>query len=84
MTVLAKTADYLAEFESGMLSIARRSDGHCVAMRAPRLSADFRACIKAHGADRTIATYIKIGERLGGWKPLYKASAMPRLLGETA
>lgn len=82
MTVLAKTADMLAEYESGMLFIARRSDGHCVAMRGIGIAGDFRAAVKLYGAERAIDTYVRLGENLGGWKPLYKASAMPRLLGD--
>lgn len=73
MTVLAKTSEYLVEFESGMLSIARFSDGNAIGLRSKGLSGEFRSCVKTHGAERAIATYLRIAESIKAqWRPCYK------------
>lgn len=74
MTILAKTAEHIAEFESGILTIARYSDGHCKAGKGRSIAGDFRSCIKSHGAERTIATYLRILP--GEWATLYKPNRM--------
>jgi hypothetical protein len=84
MTVLACNETYLAEFEAGMLTIARRQDGHCVAMRGKGVAGHFRDSVKGSGVDAAMGTFVRMGERLGGWRPLYKADAMPRLLGDAS
>ncbi|ACS41650.1 hypothetical protein [Methylorubrum extorquens] len=76
MTILALTSDYLAEFEAGYLTISRYSDGHCKAWKYTGVAGDFRESLKSHGADRTVATYLKI-MRKAEWEPLYKPERMP-------
>ena len=64
MTVLAQTTEYLVEFESRMLSIARFSDGHVIGLVGKRLSGDFKSCVKSHGAERAIGTYLRLSAAL--------------------
>lgn len=75
MTILASTPDYLVEFEAGMLTIARRVDGHCVAMRGRGIAGDFRDCLKTHSPERVIQTYLRICPR-PVWSPLYVPDRM--------
>lgn len=77
MTILASTPEHLVEFSCGMLTIARRTDGQCLAMKASGIAGEFRSCVKSHSAERAIATHIRIGERIATWKPLYKAGRVP-------
>lgn len=79
MTILARTADHLVEFESGMLTIARREDGHCLAVSQRGVAQDFRADLKQYGAERVVQFWLRMLSHLE-WKPLYKVDAMPRLL----
>lgn len=79
MTVLARTADHLVEFEAGMLTIARREDGHCLAVRQKGIAGDFRADLATYGTERVVQFWLRMLSS-HEWKPLYKASAMPRLL----
>jgi len=76
MTILARTANYLAEFEAGYLAISRYSDGHCKAWKYAGVAGDFRASLKSFGADRTIALYLKI-LRKAEWEPLFQPDRMP-------
>lgn len=76
MTILAKTDEYLAEFEAGYLTIARYSDGYCKAWKYSGIAGDFRQCLKVHGAEKTISIYLKI-MRKAEWEPLYKPHRMP-------
>ena len=76
MTILARTASYLAEFEAGYLTISRYSDGYCKAWKYTGVAGDFRATLKSHGADRTIALYLKI-MRKAEWEPLFQPDRMP-------
>lgn len=79
MTVLASTPAHLAEYEPGarMLTIARRSDGQCVAMTGARIAGDFRDCLRTHAPAQVIATYLRIAASLGiEWSPLYKPGAL--------
>jgi hypothetical protein len=81
VTVLAKNHDYIVEFEptgQRLLTIARRSDGYCLAFTGARVAGEFRDCLKTHDLERIVQTYERIAR--GVWRPLYKASAMPRLL----
>ena len=83
MTLLAKTKDYLVESCASpgngyMVTVARREDGHCVALHGRSIVANFKACVKSHGVDRAIESWIRANRNV--WKPLYKANAMPRLL----
>ena len=79
MTTLASTAGHLVEFEARILTIARRTDGHCLATAAPGIAAQFRSCVKSHDAERATATFIRIALSAGAtWKPLYKPKCMPR------
>jgi hypothetical protein len=81
MTVLTRTTDYLVEFEDGMLTIARREDGHCLAVRQKGIAGGFRADLAKYGAERVVQFWLRLLSS-HEWKPLYKASAMPRLLGD--
>lgn len=74
-TVLAATAEYLVEYAGGMLTIARRSDGHCIAFTGRRVAGEFRDCLKTHSPERVIACYIRMAP--GAWAPLYKPEGMP-------
>ena len=77
MTIITTTPEYLVEFEAGILTIARYSDGHCIALKGHGLSGQFREALKKHGKDRTIRTYLKIDPK-ATWQPLYKPDRMPR------
>lgn len=79
MTFLAKTLGYYVEFECGFLSIAR-ADGMALCIKGAGLSAEFRSCLKTHGPERAIETFIKIAQRVTIWKPMYRHRAMPALL----
>lgn len=80
MTVLACLPDYLAEYEprGRLLTIARRSDGHCVAFTGPKVAGDFRDCIRTHGAAHTVARFIAWAR--DDWRPLYKPAGLARLI----
>jgi hypothetical protein len=85
MTVLAITDAYLVEFESGQLTIARYSDGHCLAIEGKGIAGQFRACLRTHEPARVVETFISIANRIKGpsgkpgeWQPLYKPERMPR------
>jgi hypothetical protein len=75
MTVLAKTTDYLVEYESNMLTIARYSDGHCLALTGRGIAGEFRACLKTHAPDRVIQTFMRMIPD-ATWRPLYKPERM--------
>ncbi|MBN8557862.1 MAG: hypothetical protein J0L74_09360 [Burkholderiales bacterium] len=77
MTILAATTEHLVEFEAGILTIARYSDGHCLTLKATGIAGQFRDCIRTHGAERATATFIRIC-RNQDWAPLYKPACMPR------
>jgi hypothetical protein len=77
VTILAQTSEYLVEYESGMLTIARYSDGHCLAFTGKRVAGEFRDCLRTHPPERVVATYIRIA-RGATWQPLYKPECMPR------
>lgn len=62
MTILAKTADHLAEFECGILTIARYSDGHAIALKGRGIAGQFRDCLKTATPEKVISTFIRIGE----------------------
>lgn len=73
MTVLAQTPEYLVEFESGMFSISRFSDGHAIGLVSKGIAGEFRSCVKSHGAERATATYLRIAEGIKAqWRPCYK------------
>jgi len=81
MTVLAKTSEYLVEFEGHHLTIARREDGHCLLMSTRRIRGDFLHLQKRLGSELAIEKMIVIATAMGHlWQPLYKARAMPDLL----
>ena len=77
MTVLAKTADHLVEFENGMLTIARYSDGHCVGLTGKGIAGQFRDCLKTHTPERVVEVFLKIVPN-AMWQPLYHPDKMPR------
>jgi hypothetical protein len=77
MTILASTADYLVEYEAGMLTIARRYDGNCIGLTGRGIAGQFRDCLKTHGAERTIQTYIRMVPG-ATWQPLYKPGCVPQ------
>lgn len=76
MTILARTPEYLVEYEAGFLSIARYSDGHCKAAKAKGIAGQFRACLKTHSPERTIECFLRMMRKFE-WEPLYKAHRMP-------
>ena len=76
MTILARTADYLVEFEAGYLSISRYSDGHCKAWKRAGLAGDFRACLETSTRERAVEVYLRL-MRKAPWEPLYKPHRMP-------
>jgi hypothetical protein len=67
----------LAEFEAGILTISRYSDGHCKGMRGRGIAGEFRACLKTHSPKRVIEVYLMMA-RKQPWQPLYKPGWMPR------
>lgn len=79
MTVLASTPDHLAEYEAGarLLTITRRTDGHCVALTGARVAGEFRDCLRTHAPERVIQTFLRIAGGAGAdWTPLYKPEAV--------
>lgn len=60
MTVLASTADHLVEFEAGILTITRRSDGHAVSLTGKGIAGHFRDCLKTHTPERVVETWIRL------------------------
>lgn len=76
MTILARTAEHLAEFEDGYLTISRYSDGHCKAWKQSGIAGMFRADLKRSGAERTVDVYLRLMRR-APWEPLYKPDRMP-------
>jgi len=76
MTILAMTDDYLVEYESGILTISRYSDGYCKACKGKRVAGDFRDCLKTHSVEKVIDVYLKMIAKFP-WQPLYKPSRMP-------
>ena len=60
MTILAITPEYLAEYEAGILTIARYSDGKAVSLAGKGIAGEFRACLKTHAPQRVCETFIRI------------------------
>lgn len=79
MTILANTRMHLVEFESGVLTISRRSDQWHLAMTGKRIAGDFRDCLKTRPAELVVATYIRLAQQVGiTWQPsLYKPGMLP-------
>lgn len=83
---LAKTPDYLVELGHArgygyLLTIARKTDGHCVAFYGRLVGESFREAVKRYGVQQTIESYLRIAG--DSWEPLYKASAIQRMLEAT-
>ena len=76
MTILADTPEHLVEFESGLLTIARRTDGHCVALNGRGIAGQFRDCLRTHSPERVVQTFLRIA-RGQEWQPLYNPARMP-------
>lgn len=76
MTILARTAEHLVEYEAGFLSIARYTDGHCKAAKAKGIAGQFRACLRTHSPERVVETFLRMMRR-HPWEPLYKPHRMP-------
>lgn len=84
---LAKTPDYLVEIGRApghgyMLTIARKTDGHCVALFGPKIGKMWREDCERYGLERALRTYLQMAIA-GGWQPLYKPSAIQRMLEVT-
>lgn len=78
MTILANTKAFLAEFENGVLTITRRSNGLHIAFQGERVAGEFRDCLKTHDADTVCETYGRIWGFGRGWLPcLYKQGRIP-------
>ncbi|HLP66751.1 MAG TPA: hypothetical protein VK181_04455 [Rhizobium sp.] len=77
MTILAITSAHLVEFEAGILTIARYSDGACVTLQGKGIASQFRDCVHTHGEERATATFLRIAGSQP-WMPLYKPHRMPR------
>jgi hypothetical protein len=77
MTVLAQTEDYLVEFEDGLLTIARYSDGHCKATDYRGCAGDFRRDLNVAGPEKALRTWVNGIMYRCQWRPLYKPTRMP-------
>lgn len=77
MSILAITPAHLVEFEVGILTIARFSDGACITLKGKGIAGEFRDCIRTHGEERATATFLGIAGSQP-WVPLYKPHRMPR------
>jgi len=75
MTILAKTSDYIAEFEANMLTISRYADGNCLAMQGKGIAGQFRDCLKTHSPEHVIQTFMRLAPNKT-WQPLYKPEFM--------
>ena len=75
MTVLANTAEHLVEFEDGILTIARRTDGHAIGLQGKNIAKNFLDCLKTHSPERVIQTFIRLNGHQE-WQPLYKPHKM--------
>jgi len=83
MTVLAITDDYFVEFDCGIFTVSRYTDGHCLMIRAKGVAGDFRDAMKKKGADHAITLFKNIAIATGAqWEPLYKPDMMPRTMEE--
>ena len=71
MTILTHTAEYLAEYEGGILTISRDTDGHCKALKGRGIAGNFRDCLKTHNHEHVIKIWLKM-MRGQIWQPLYK------------
>ena len=79
MTILAQTPYYLAEYDAcggvRMLSIIDRCTGMGKAIYGPRIAGDFKDCIRTHGAERSIKTWLKIMDGQP-WLQFYKPGVL--------
>jgi len=79
MAVLAMTDDHFVEFDCGIFTISRYTDGHCLAIKAKGVAGDFRHAVKKKGVDHAIVLFTSIAIATGAdWEPLYKPHRMPR------
>lgn len=62
MTILAQTDLHLAEYGSGILTITRHSDGHCIGIEGRAIAGMFRQCVAESGPEKSIATFIRMAE----------------------
>ena len=82
MTILASTENHLVEFEAGLFTIARRTDGHCLAIhkgQVPGVAGNFNSAKRKSrdGVDGAIKRFLRISVALGAeWEPLYKPEKM--------
>lgn len=72
MTILARTDDYCAEYESGLLTIVRRTDGAFKAFSGRRVAGEFRDCLKTHTPERVFEVWIKMFPQDGWTLGMYK------------
>lgn len=78
MTILANTPEYLVEFEAGILTISRRSDGMHVALEGRGIAGQFRECLKTHEPNRVVQTFLRMPRKPVTWlPPLYRPGCMP-------
>ena len=77
MTILAVTSEFLVEYEARILTIARYTDGHCVALAGLGIKGQFKDCLKTHPPEKVVATFLRIAGKQS-WQPLYKPGRMPR------
>lgn len=77
-TLLASTADHVAEYEGGTLTIIRRADGLGFAMTGKGIAGQFRDCLRTHAPEKVIETFIRMAGPGVQWVgPFYKAGRMP-------
>jgi len=79
MTILAHTKEYLAEYENGLLTISRDTDGQCKALKGRGIAGSFRECLATHTNDQVIKVFLKM-MRGQIWQPLYKPNHVNRIV----
>ena len=82
--VIARDTNHLMQVTNrntnrGMITVARREDGCCKALFGRGLARGYLDALKTRAPADVIASFLRATQR-EGWQPLYKASAMPRLL----
>lgn len=80
MTILASSAEYIAEYDCGVLFIHRKSDDRHIALEGRRIAGNFRDCLATHSPERVIQTFIRMAGPKVAWRePLYKPDTLALL-----
>ncbi len=76
MTPLATNATHVAEYEARMLTLTDAATGRAWVFTGAVWGRDFKACLKTHGADRAITTYLRLAPQHAVACKMYKAGVL--------